>query len=135
MCRICRRCPLSAGGVERLQGSAGKEDEGMAGTKRKQQIEAMLADEPNDPFLHYGLGMEYVGEGNLEQALGCFREAFRVDPDYVPAYQQAGQALVRLGRPADARTIWQQGIAVAGRKGNRHAADEMQGMLADLAEG
>jgi predicted RNA polymerase sigma factor len=45
---------------------------------------------------------------------------------------QAGQALVRLGREAEARTIFERGIAAAQQKQELHARDEMQAMLADL---
>jgi Tfp pilus assembly protein PilF len=104
----------------------------MAGQTRKQQIEEMLAEDPNDPFLRYGLAMEYVSAGDDEAAVRCLRELSAVDPNYVPAYQQAGQALVRLGRPDEAGDALRQGIAVARRKGDAHAADEMQGMLEGL---
>jgi tetratricopeptide (TPR) repeat protein len=104
----------------------------MPANTRKDQILAMLADDPNDPFLRYGLGMEYVSEGALEDAVRCFRELTDVAPDYVPGYQQAGQVLVRLGRPDEARELFQRGIATAKKVGNIHAGEEMQGFLDGL---
>jgi tetratricopeptide (TPR) repeat protein len=104
----------------------------MTGKTRKQQIQEMLADDPRDPFLHYGLAMEYVGEGAAEEAVRCFRQLFAVAPDYVPAYLQAGLALLRLGRPEEAREVWARGVAVAREQGDRHAQEEMQGFLAGL---
>jgi Tfp pilus assembly protein PilF len=104
----------------------------MAGKSRKQQIEEMLAEDPNDPFLRYGLAMEYVSAGQDAEALRCFEELLRVAPDYVPAYMQAGRTLVRLNREDEARTIYRTGIATARQKGDRHAADEMEGFLQEL---
>jgi tetratricopeptide (TPR) repeat protein len=104
----------------------------MTGKTRKQQIEEMLREDPNDPFLRYGLAMEYLSQGDLETAVQQFRDLTAVAPDYVPAYLQAGQVLVRLGRPAEAGEVWKQGIAVAQRAGDRHAAEEMQGFLDGL---
>ena len=104
----------------------------MASQSRKEQIEAMLQDDPNDPFLRYGLAMEYVSAGEDDQAVRCFRELLAVEATYVPAYLQAGQALVRLNRLAEARDIWQGGIAVARQNGDQHAAEEMTGMLEGL---
>jgi cytochrome c-type biogenesis protein CcmH/NrfG len=106
----------------------------MTEKSRKQQIEAMLADDPNDPFLRYGLAMEYVSEGNDAEAARCFAELLTVAPDYVPGYLQAGQVNLRLGRAEEARQAWTRGIAVARRQGDGHAADEMQGFLASLDE-
>lgn len=101
---------------------------------RRQQIEEMLADEPNDPFLRYGLAMEHVSAGDDEGAVRCFQDLVGVAPDYVPGYLQAGQALMRLGRTADARVILGQGISVARKVGDGHAAEEMRGFLAGLED-
>src|SRR5205823_618672 len=105
----------------------------MTAKNRKQQIEAMLADDPNDPFLRYGLAMEHISAGEHEEAVRCFRELIAVAPDYVPAYLQGGQTLVRLGRPDEARSMFQQGIGMARKVGNHHAADEMEGFLTNLS--
>lgn len=99
---------------------------------RKAQIEALLADEPDNSFLRYGLAMEYVSAEEPEQAVATFRELLSRDAEYVPAYLQLGQVLARLGREAEARTILQEGIAVAQRVGDGHAAGEMSGLLATL---
>jgi Tfp pilus assembly protein PilF len=92
----------------------------------------MLQDDPNDPFLGYGLAMEYLGEGNLEEALARFQNVFERSPEYVPAYQQAGQLLSRLDRTDEAREVFRRGIVAAQKKGDLHAAQEMQGMLMEL---
>lgn len=104
----------------------------MTGKSRKQQIEEMLAEDPNDPFLRYGLAMEYVSAGEDEEAVRCFRELLRVAADYVPAYMQAGRALARLQRDEEARELFRAGIETARGKGDAHAADEMAGFLEQL---
>jgi tetratricopeptide (TPR) repeat protein len=104
----------------------------MSGKTRKQQIQEMLVDEPNDPFLRYGLAMEHVSAGDLEGALQCFQDLFAMAPTYVPGYLQAGQLLNRLGRTDEARDVLRRGIAVAGQQGDAHAAGEMEGLLESL---
>ncbi len=104
----------------------------MTAKTRKQQIEEMLADDPNDPFLRYGLAMEYVGVGDDAAAVNCLQDLIAVAPDYVPAYQQLGQTLVRQGRTAEARLAMRQGVDAAQKAGNQHARDEMQGFLDNL---
>jgi predicted Zn-dependent protease len=99
---------------------------------RRAQIEALLADEPDNSFLRYGLAMEYVSSGEEEQAIVVFRELMSRDPNYVPAYLQTGQVLVRLGREAEARSVLTTGVQVAQRTGDSHAAGEMSGLLATL---
>ena len=59
----------------------------MAEKTRKQRLEEMLADEPNDAFLRYGLAMEYASEGNDEEALRCLRRMFADDQDFAPEFR------------------------------------------------
>jgi tetratricopeptide (TPR) repeat protein len=102
---------------------------------RREQIEEMLADDPNDPFLRYGLAMEHASAGDAPSAIRCFEELLRIAPDYVPAYVQAGQLYARLGRDDEAKATYRAGIEVARKKGDegdRHAADEMESFLIGL---
>ena len=106
----------------------------MATTPRMAQLEAMLADDPTDAFLRYGLAMEHAGQGDDAAAVAVLRDliALNPDPPYVPAYLQAGQALMRLDREADAAAMLRAGIAAAKTTGNDHARGEMEGFLATL---
>jgi tetratricopeptide (TPR) repeat protein len=105
----------------------------MTAKSRKQQIQGLLADDPKDPFLRYGLAMEYVSEGNDAEAVRCFQEMLELTPDYVPSYHQAGLALSRLGRNAEAAEVLRRGIGAARQQNNLHAAEEMQGFLASIS--
>ena len=105
----------------------------MSGKTRREQIEAMLKDDPDeDGFLRYCLAMEFLSEGNEAEAEVCFRSLLEAKPDYVPAYLQLGQLLNRKGEEDEARAVYRDGIAVAQRKGDAHAANEMSGFLAML---
>jgi predicted Zn-dependent protease len=99
---------------------------------RREQIEEMLAGDPSDPFLWYGLAMEHHSGGNAEAALRAFDELRQRFPDYVAGYMQAGQLLAKLGRDDEARETWREGVAVARRVGDLHAAGEMEGFLTSL---
>ncbi len=73
-------------------------------TPRMDQIEAMLADDPNDSFLRYGLAMEYSSAGDDRTAAAHLRLLIADEP-YVPAYLMAGQILTRIGESAEAIEI------------------------------
>ena len=98
---------------------------------RLSQLEAMLADDPNDEFLRYGLAMEFISAGDLATAVQHLRDLIALNPakPYVPAYQMAGQSLLKLGRTKEAIEMLRQGVAAAQKQGNSHAAEEMQGLL------
>ncbi|MBY0231547.1 MAG: tetratricopeptide repeat protein, partial [Gemmataceae bacterium] len=97
---------------------------------RKDQIEAMLAHDPEDSFLRYGLAMEHVSAKDDAAAMREFRELLKRDAGYVPAYLQAGQALIRLGEEDEAKEMLKAGIEAARRAGHPHPAGEMEGIQA-----
>ncbi|MCC9604641.1 tetratricopeptide repeat protein [Blastopirellula sp. JC732] len=101
---------------------------------RREQIEALLADDPNDAFLLYGLAMEYRKEGAYDEALTRFDQLIQQSPPYVAAFFMAGQMLAEAGRVNDARTWLRNGIEEAQRQGNGHAASEMSELLMTLGQ-
>lgn len=104
----------------------------MAGKTRKEQLEELLAVEPDDPELRYFLAMEHASAGAADEAARRLTELVEICPDYIPAYLQAGQVLSRLGREDEARAIFRRGIGKAQAKGDIHAAGEMTGFLEGL---
>ncbi len=103
----------------------------MARTPRMAQIEAMLADDPDDAFLRYGLAMEHASGGDDAVCVEVLRDliARTVAIPYIPAFLQVGQALIRLDRIAEASDLLRKGIDAARRGGDDHAQGEMQGLL------
>jgi Tfp pilus assembly protein PilF len=101
----------------------------MSGKTRRQQIQEMLAEDPKDPFLRYGLAMDYAASGEPESAAQCFRELLQANPDYVAAYLQAAKVLQELGRDEEAREVARAGVAAARRAGDEHAAGELEFFL------
>lgn len=99
---------------------------------RREQIEEMLAEQPDDAELRYALAMEHVSAGDDAGAVRCLRELIAVQPDYPPAYHLAGRALQRLNRISEARDILLQGIPVAQNQRDFHAAGEMMELLQSL---
>ena len=109
----------------------------MTKTPRMTQIEAMLADDPDDAFLRYGLAMEHASAGDDATCAAVLRELIdrSAAAPYIPAYLQAGQALARLDRIAEACAVLREGIDAAGRAATPdalHARGEMQGLLASI---
>lgn len=101
-------------------------------TTRREQLEAMLAEDPTDAFLRYGLALELEKSGEHDQSLELLSALTRDAPPYVPAFFMAGQQLVALDRIREARTFLRDGIEAARRQGNSHAAGEMAELLAQL---
>src|SRR5690348_6294453 len=101
---------------------------------RREKLEALLAEDPSDVFLRYGLALELDKEGDHEASLTRLHDLQSQTPPYVPAFFMAGQQLVRLSRIEEARAALREGIEEARRQGNAHAAGEMSELLASLGD-
>ena len=101
----------------------------MTAKTRKQTIEDMLIDQPDDPELHYMLAMEHVSAGDDAEAVRRFEKLVALAPTHAAGHHQAGRALQRLGRATEAGDWLKRGIAAAIKQGDDHAASEMQQLL------
>ena len=99
---------------------------------RREKLEALLADDPGDVFLRYGLALELEKESDHDASLAQLRELQSLEPPYVPAFFMAAQQLARLSRINDARAVLRDGIDRAREQGNAHAAGEMSEFLTRL---
>ena len=96
-------------------------------------LEESLGLDPADTFLRYGLAMQCLREGDVEEGRTRMRDLIGDHPeDQIAAYQQLGQSLAESGETQPARTILSTGIAKARIKGDWHAAAEMEGILSQL---
>ncbi len=100
--------------------------------ERLEQLKLILAQEPNNTFARYALGMEYVSAGETDLALREFRTLLEVDANYANAFFMGAQALHCAERIEEAIAWLRDGIACAHRVGNRHAESEMQSLLEEL---
>jgi Flp pilus assembly protein TadD len=98
-------------------------------TTRLETLKSLVAQNPKDSFLRYGLAMEYRNTGDLESAIREFQGLMEASPDYAATYFHAGQTLERMGRTQEARTVYQQGIEVTSRAGDLHARSELEAAL------
>src|SRR6185437_10097276 len=100
---------------------------------RRLMLEQSLSEDPNDPFLRYGLALQCLREGDVEEGRQRLRSLIADDPDrQVAAYQQLGQSHADTGEPEAARIILQAGVAKAQARGDWHAAAEMEQLIASL---
>jgi tetratricopeptide (TPR) repeat protein len=98
-------------------------------SERMQQLQRMLERTPNDPFLLYGVALEFKKAKDPQQALAYLNKTIEVDPGYCYAYFQQGQVYETLGDISAAKKSYLEGIDAAGKKGDAHARSELEGAL------
>ena len=100
---------------------------------RRMKLEESLAADPNDPFLRYGLALQCLRDGAVEEGRQRLCSLIADDPDgQVAAYQQLGQSYAEAGELQAARAILETGVSKARAAGNGHAAGEMEQLIASL---
>ncbi len=101
---------------------------------RLETLKNLLAQNPSDSFIRYGLANEYGRSGDLPGAVAEYESLLAENPDYHAAYFHGGQTLEKLGRIDEAREYYRRGVAVTTRLGNQHALSEMQAALDILGD-
>jgi tetratricopeptide (TPR) repeat protein len=101
-------------------------------SKRLDTLVKMRELRADDPFVHYGLALEYKSLGRLDEAAITFAQMREKFPSYVPQYLMAAQILTSLARTDEARSVLTVGIEVARKARDAHAAGELESALAAL---
>ncbi|MBI3511135.1 MAG: tetratricopeptide repeat protein [Bacteroidetes bacterium] len=96
---------------------------------RKEQLEELLKEDPRDPFLHYGVALEYAKEGKLKEAIVRLEKLIAENENYLGAYYQLGQFYEKENETEKAKNIYSRGIALAKKQGNRKTEGEMRSAL------
>jgi predicted Zn-dependent protease len=104
----------------------------MAESKRLAFLQKTTADGSKDPLAWYGLAMEYRKLERWDEALQTFTAFRAMQPDYVAMYLMCGQMLAGIARPEEARDWLEVGLEQARKKGDGHAASELESALAGL---
>ena len=94
-----------------------------------------LAVDPSDTFLRYGLAVQCLRDGDVEEGRERLRALIAEHPDdQIAAYQQIGQSYLESGEIEQAVATLRAGIQKARVGGDWHAAAEMEGLLAPLGK-
>jgi len=101
-------------------------------SERLTKLQGMLQKTPNDPFLLYGVALEYKKLGETGLAIEFLDRTIETDPGYCYAYFQKGQTYETMGDAHAARSAYEAGIAAAKQKGDAHAQSEIEGALSML---
>jgi thioredoxin-like negative regulator of GroEL len=100
---------------------------------RRRMLEQSLDQDPADAFLRYGLAMQCLRDGDIDEGRERLRSLIADDPDrQVAAYQQLGQSYVDTGELEAAVRVLRTGVTKARSAGDMHAAAEMEQLLESL---
>ena len=94
---------------------------------------AMLAEQPENAMIWYGLAGEQYKLEKWADAAKSLRQVVSLNTDYTAAYQMLGTVLAYTGDVAGAQQAWTDGIEAADRTGAWKAKQHMGALLAGVA--
>ena len=95
---------------------------------------AMLAEQPDNAMIWYGLASEQYRVENWPEAVKALRQVVSLNPDYTAAYQMLGTVLANTDDRTGAQQAWRDGIEAAGRTGAWKAGQHMRALLAGVVD-
>jgi tetratricopeptide (TPR) repeat protein len=96
---------------------------------RKEFIKNEINQDPSDPFNYYLLAIEWLKEGNINEAFAQFEMIISDFPDYVATYYTYANALLADKREERAEPIIRVGIVAAEKNGAAKALKELKQLL------
>ncbi|GIV27383.1 MAG: hypothetical protein KatS3mg027_1197 [Bacteroidia bacterium] len=99
---------------------------------RIQQLLELIKEEPDDPFLHYAIGLEYLAEKNFQQAQQSFEKCLSLDSQYIPAYYQLGILLYNLNHKDKSLNYLKKGLEIAKNKKQLKDIAEFQSTITNI---
>lgn len=101
-------------------------------TPRYKQLLDLLTASPGDAFLLFALAKECENEGDNSAALAYYTQIRQLQPDYIGLYYHLGKLYELLGDEDKAAEVYRAGIELGKNTGDRHAASELMGALANI---
>ena len=99
---------------------------------RKSQIQEWLLEKPKDAFLNYALAMEYIAEGNDDEAESILNELIQKEPEYHASYYHLGALYERNNELKRAENVYEIGMKVCKSLGETHAYNELHAVYEEL---
>jgi tetratricopeptide (TPR) repeat protein len=101
---------------------------------RLEKLQQFLAQDPNDSFTHYAIGLEYASMKDYAKAVEQLESLRERDPNYIPTYYQLADNYRQLEQKEDAMRIYKEGITRARSANDLHAMSELQAAMDELED-
>ncbi len=97
-------------------------------------LERMVGNRPDDLRLRFGLALEYLNAGRLDEGIRELEVYLSGSDDEGNGWARLGAALLQRGREDEARQAYRRGIEAAARHGHPSMAEELTEALEGLTE-
>jgi tetratricopeptide (TPR) repeat protein len=95
-------------------------------------LKDFIGKNPGDMFARHALALEYIKQGDDQEAEKLFREILMLQPNYVGSYYHLGKLLERGQRQIEAIAIYEMGIKEAALQQDMHNLRELKAAFNQL---
>ena len=95
-------------------------------------LENLIKDNSEDPFPYFALAKEHEKLEQWSIARHYYEYLVKVHGDYVGTYYHLGKLYEFLGLRDEAISTYRNGIDIAGKAGDEHSKQELQGAVFNL---
>jgi uncharacterized protein HemY len=88
-------------------------------------LEQYYREDPNDPFNLYALALEYQ-KTDTSKSRDLFEKLLTEHSSYLPTYYHAAKLFADVNEPAKAKSVYENGIALARGSQDHKALRELQ---------
>ena len=96
---------------------------------RAARMRDLLAKDPSDAMLWFGLGCALLELSDPCEAVSAFEQATEIDPDYTAAFRDLGRAHLENGNGCEAARVFAHAIALAEKTGDLQTGREIHVFL------
>lgn len=96
------------------------------------KLNEYLKANPTDSFLQHALALENIKLGNDELARQLFEEILNREPGYIGSYYHLAKLLERQDETEEAIKVYEKGMDMAMKAGDKHAFGELKGAWEEL---
>ena len=97
-------------------------------------LSEFIQSNPHDLFSKHALALEWIKQGDDDNALKLFQEIISIDPQYVGSYYHMAKLQERVQGSQAAMDTYQLGIKVAESIQDQHALRELKSALQQLTD-
>lgn len=102
--------------------------------ERKEKLIQLLKNDPLDSFLHHALALEYIKEGNDDEAETIFKAILQREPGYTGTYYHLAKLLERKNDYHAAMSWYEKGMAIAKAAKDMKTYNELQAAYEDISD-
>jgi tetratricopeptide (TPR) repeat protein len=99
---------------------------------RLQKLLEMNSENPQDTFVVYAIGMEYLGLNQFADAEQCFKDCLELDSNYISAYYQLGLLFQRSENDVQALLYLRKGLDLAKLVSNQKTLNEFKSLIEEI---